>query len=332
MSTDTVVIDPPASARRATVIEILAWLAVATMGMVALSQAIGRTLLPPMYALQATTPFLLAPAVPVAVVASLRGRHLMALTCVGIAAALLWLTWPVIAHDDPLSAPASAPTFTLTHSNAYFRNTSPDAAAEALLAQWPDVLAVTEQSPQLEAALAAGGVGERYAFRAGSSSERRNGVALYSRFPFIEATVRDIGGQPGIDATIDVGGIAVRVLVVHPLPGVDTTDLSELERGLPAIDAMGRADRTPTVIVGDFNASRWHPAFRRLLSHWTDVHESLGQGFSVSWPENKIVPPFVRLDHALMDDGVTALAAHDVDVPGSDHRGFTVILATRVSG
>ena len=32
-----------------------------------------------------------------------------------------------------------------------------------------------------------------------------------------------------------------------------------------------------------------------------------------------------------MDDGVTALAVHDVDVPGSDHREFTVTLAIDVT-
>jgi hypothetical protein len=45
-----------------------------------------------------------------------------------------------------------------------------------------------------------------------------------------------------------------------------------------------------------------------------------------------VLPPFVRLDHVLMDDGVTALAMHEVDVPGSDHRGFSVTLALPVSG
>lgn len=325
---------------------LVAWLTVAVLGLVVLSQAVGRTPIPPVYVLQAMTPYLLVPSVGLAVVALLRGRRLMAGTSVCITAGLLWLTVPVALHGGgPSTVPPGAPTFTIVHSNAYFRTVEPVAAADALLAEYADVMAVTEQSPQLEAALAARGVDERYPFRVGSSSEARNGVALYSRFPLVEASVRDIGGQPGIDATIDTnstgtndgtndgtGDGIVRVLVVHPLPGMDRAALGELRRGLALIDAAGRSDTVPTVIVGDFNASRWHPGFRQLLRHWTDAHELLGHGLSASWPAHWFLPPFVRLDHALMDDGVTALAVHDVDVPGSDHRGFTVTLALRVSG
>ena len=321
---------------------LVAWLTVAVLGLVALSQAVGRTSLPPVYALQALTPYLIIPSVGLVVVAARRGRRLMAGTSACIAAGLLWLTVPVALHGGgPSTVPPGTPTFTLVHSNAYYRTEEPAAAAAALLAEDADVMAVTEQSPQLEAALTAGGADDRYPFRIGSPSEARNGVALYSRFPLVEASVRDIGGQPGIDATIDMHGSGtngsgtngiVRVLVIHPLPGVDRAALGDLRRGLALIGAAGRSDTVPTAIVGDFNASRWHPAFRELLRHWTDAHESLGQGMSVSWPAHWVLPPFVRLDHVLMDDGVTALAVHDVDVPGSDHRGFSVTLALPVSG
>jgi endonuclease/exonuclease/phosphatase (EEP) superfamily protein YafD len=324
--------DPPTPSRRSRAVELVAWLAVAVMGLVAITQAIGRTPLPPFYVLQALTPYLLLGAVPIAVVAALRRRRLMALTASGIVAGLLWLVVPVVLHDEAAAARAGAPTFTLAHANAYFETTSPREAADVLLAEDADVMAITEHSPQLEAALVAAGVGDRYEFEVGSPSAERNGVALYSRYPFVDATLRDLGGQPGIDARLDVNGSIVRVLVVHPLPGVDRASLDELGDGLSAVDAIGRDDDVPTVIVGDFNASRWHPAFRRLLRHWTDAHEALGRGLSVSWPEHRFLPAFVRLDHALMDDAVTATAVRDVVVPGSDHRGFTVTLALRVSG
>ena len=43
----------------------------------------------------------------------------------------------------------------------------------------------------------------------------------------------------------------------------------------------------PTIVVGDFNASRWHPPFRRLLRRGLrDSHEWLGHGFSTSWPND----------------------------------------------
>jgi len=38
-------------------------------------------------------------------------------------------------------------------------------------------------------------------------------------------------------------------------------------------------------------------------------------------------PPFVRIDHALFSDGVTPLRIDDLDVPGSDHKGFVATFA-----
>jgi hypothetical protein len=34
----------------------------------------------------------------------------------------------------------------------------------------------------------------------------------------------------------------------------------------------------------------------------------------------------VRLDHAVVDDGLVVAAVDDVEVPGSDHAGFVVTL------
>ena len=42
---------------------------------------------------------------------------------------------------------------------------------------------------------------------------------------------------------------------------------------------------------------------------------------------NWSLPPFVRLDHALVRDGLIPTSTKDFTVPGSDHRGFVVSLA-----
>ena len=71
-------------------------------------------------------------------------------------------------------------------------------------------------------------------------------------------------------------------------------------------------------MTGDFNASWWHPQMRRLMRRggWRDAHIDTGHGLSCSWPNERWHtvfrwhPPFVRIDHALVNDGVAAL---DVD-------------------
>ncbi len=317
------------------VIRALAWGAVAGMGGVSLTQALGRTGLPPVYVAQALTPYVLAPSVPLAVGAAVRGERALAATAAGVAASLVWLTAPVVLHRGPAAPAPGAPRVRVAHANAYFRNERPADAAAALLAADADVLAVTEESPELERALRDRGVHDRYPHERSTPSDRRNGVALYSRYPFAGSAVAPVGHQTGIDAVLQVGDRQLRVLVVHPLPGSSRDQLRDLRADLAAFTEAAAGQALPTVVVGDFNASRWHPLFRRVLRHLTDAHEAVGRGWSVSWPMGRrVVPPFVRLDHALFDTGLTALAAEDVDVPGSDHRGFVVELSWRgaVSG
>ena len=91
---------------------------------------------------------------------------------------------------------------------------------------------------------------------------------------------------------------------------------------------VGRTTTRPTLLIGDLNASYWHPDFRRLLdAGFVDAHAAAGSGFSTSWPTNGVIPPFVRLDHALTTAGLVSTAVDDVDVPGSDHRGMIVSVA-----
>ena len=82
------------------------------------------------------------------------------------------------------------------------------------------------------------------------------------------------------------------------------------------------------MVVGDFNASFWHPDFRALLDDgFTDAHIAAGKGFSASWPTDRWYPPFVRLDHALTTDSLVSTDVEDFDIAGSDHRGFVVTVA-----
>lgn len=310
------------------------------MGVLAITQAAGWTGVPPVYAAQAATPYLLAPAVPIGV-AALRGRRpLLALTCAGVATALGVLVAPVVRQRrrtppcGPTDERAGGPVFTVLHANAFFRTDEPAAAAEVLAGAGADVVAVVELSVDLERALRERGVDAAHPWHVGTRAQRRNGIALLSRFPVVSSRVGPIGGQTAVDATVDVHGRHVRILVVHPLPGVDRHSLRRLRHDLRAIAARAGDDDLPTLVVGDFNAGRWHPMFRRqLLARFRDVHESVGRGFSVSWPVHRFVPAWVRLDHGLVDDGVEPLDVDDLDLPGSDHRAFVARLRLRdVSG
>lgn len=304
------------------------WLMTAAMGALALSQAIGITGSPTVYVVHSLTPYLLAPAAPLAALAALGRHHVLALTNAMILLALMVLTGPVVFDGGAPLAPPDAATVRVAHANAYYMNDTPRAAAATLLGLGVDVIAVTEYDDELADAFDALGVDDRYAFRIDQSSPSPGGVALFSRYPIVEGSVVLIGRQYGIEAIVDVNGSLLRVMVVHPFPGADETALADLNNDLRVFAARAASPGPPTMLVGDFNASRWHPQFRELLgTGLADAHEALGKGFSRSWPTGAGLPRFVRLDHALLDDRVIPVQVNDIVVPGSDHLGFVVEVA-----
>jgi endonuclease/exonuclease/phosphatase (EEP) superfamily protein YafD len=235
---------------------------------------------------------------------------------------------PVLRGFDPPAVPEASPRLVVALSNVLYENPSIDGAATLLLSVDADLLAIVEHNPAAAAALATAGVAERYPYRSELPRNDRTGLVLFSRLPILESVVAPIGQQLGIDATVDVDGIATRVLVVHPVPGTKQDDVSLWSDDLATIGRTAAASDLPTVVVGDFNASRWHPAFRHLLgTGLTDLHEQLDDGWSRSWPANRVLPPFVRIDHLLMRNGVLGVDVHDLEVPGSDHRGFVATVA-----
>ena len=91
--------EPPTPSRGARALELLAWLTVALMGIVTLSQAVGWTLLPPLYALQALTPYLLLAVVdgkwnPLAInfrtLGARWGRWLVTVVLMGVICFVMW--------------------------------------------------------------------------------------------------------------------------------------------------------------------------------------------------------------------------------------------------
>jgi endonuclease/exonuclease/phosphatase (EEP) superfamily protein YafD len=101
------------------------------------------------------------------------------------------------------------------------------------------------------------------------------------------------------------------------------------QRDLATAARIGSDATSPTLVIGDLNASYWHPDFRELLdAGLVDAHIAQGQGFSSSWPVGRTIPPaFVRLDHALTTAGLVSTDVVDFEIPGSDHRGFVVTVA-----
>ena len=188
-----------------------------------------------------------------------------------------------------------------------------------------DVIVFVEYTAGHERALRDSELAGDFPCRIERSGPGASGLAIWSKSA---ATVDDRGDTTDrtLDVTVTSAAGPVRVLAVHA--HTPTDDFEIWKRDLDQFGRLGRAGDDPTVVIGDFNASFWHPSFRALLDDgFTDAHIALGHGFSVSWPDDAWFPPFIRLDHALTTDSLVPLDVEDFDIAGSDHRGLVVTVA-----
>ena len=223
------------------------------------------------------------------------------------------------AHRAPTSARS-----TVFFGNLLARNPKVPQAMEAVAATDADVLVLTEFTPAMHAELVAR-CGDRYPHRIEDVRPDPAGIAIWSRLPLR-------GDDGAVERPAEHRRPHRRARHEHPPdrhphraahhagPGWsrELRDIGDLADG---------AD----VVLGDFNAARWHPSFRRLLGRgWTTAHEWLGHWSSNSWAnEGRAFPLFVRIDHALLRDRVQPVRVAEVPLPGSDHRGFVLTVTRR---
>lgn len=274
---------------------------------------------------QALTPWVVPWAIVAAVVATALGRNGAALAGALVGVGFLALVAP-LAFPARLPAADGSGSLTVLHANLLYSNPDIDRAIDAIVAVDADIIAVSELTPGFVAAIDASPIGHSHPYRLVRPGGAAVGLGIWSRVPIED-------GEPLPDsvmtlpADVHLAGRTLHLLLAHPLP-----PLFHAARWRAEMDAMrslphGRLD--DTVVVADLNVSYYHPALRRFLADTglRDVHVAEGRGFSFSWPTDELVPPFVRLDHALVGNRVTATAIDDVDIPGADHRAFVVTVA-----
>lgn len=307
------------------ILEALAWLVLLPMLGLCLTQWFGIEGRRSITALQALTPWVLVWALPLALAAVTTRRYPLALTALIPLVTLLVLSYPIVFNSGAPKAAADSPVITVVYANLLYSNPVPEHAAQTLLSADADVMVMVELAIPLHDAVVSATPADDYPYRAEHVDGGGTAIGVWSRHPFASGGVMEVARRPTVDVVLDVDGRGVRVLAVHPYP--PTRDAVGWSAQLDAIGQLATNSTLPTLVVGDFNASRWHPSYRALLAMGLrDSHEALRHGWSVSWPMDTgmLPPPFVRIDHALFGDGITPVAIDDVEVPGSDHKGFVV--------
>ena len=244
----------------------------------------------------------------------------------GIAGGLLvalnafWLAPLYIADDPPDGTDIVAMTINMQYGWA-------DAAkiADEVRARHVDILAVEELTPEAVGHLSAAGIDAALPYKVISPGVLAHGSGLWSRFPLTPAEQWEgVHHMPGAtvhvpDRTGRVRDVLVRVAHPYRTARYNATsyrrDQSMLRQRLAA-----QPKDVPAIVLGDFNMSRDHQAFRRLLSDgWRDAPEYAGSGFVGTWSARYWMPHFVQLDHILISRQFGARSTATFGVDGTDH-------------
>jgi len=266
--------------------------------------------------LHAAMPWLLL--VNLLAVGALAGLRRARLPLLAALAAAGWAWWPGVG-----AVSTSPPTLRVMTANLLFVNAAPERLMDELLAGSPDVLILTEYTPDWE---------DRWPddvlpYRVEWPATHSFGIAVLSARPLRDAVVEDLEGVPMVRAWVEVApGEVVEVVGVHAEPPRTVELTAHWHRQLRALGQRTGGEH-PVVVAGDLNASWTHPSFRALVAGGlVDALAAVGHGTLTTWPRYARVPSLLRLDHVLVR-GLEPVAGGRLEGHGSDHHPVWVDLA-----
>jgi endonuclease/exonuclease/phosphatase (EEP) superfamily protein YafD len=215
--------------------------------------------------------------------------------------------------------------------NALVGRANPAAIVSKVRELQPDVLAVQELTPGLASRLADAGLPELLPISSLDPRPGHTGIGLWSSRPIKELQPIPGARNPMLRAELDAGW-PVTITVVHP-PAPLRGGQSRWQQDMDRLQAVLTSTSGQQLVAGDFNATRDHRAFRRLLAaDLTDSADAARNrrwpGFT--WPANRWFPPLMRLDHILVSrQGAAVREARTVAIPGTDHLGVMAVIELR---
>jgi endonuclease/exonuclease/phosphatase (EEP) superfamily protein YafD len=306
-----------------------------SLAVVATLRIVAHDALHPLLILNMFTPYVYLPAYALLAGALARRRWALAAVCALLVVAHLAWVLPGAARPAPLPEDAfSAPRLRIVSANLLMSNPDTGGIVGEVLREDPDVLVVQELSDHWRDAFESGEVGRRLPYRVTEVRESPFGVGIYSRYPLEDAGVWYAWGNPVARATLRVGGRAVRIYDVHPLPPVYPSWVAIWEGALGEVyeelrkEFEGSVQGQALIVAGDFNMTRHAAWFGRFTDlGLRDAHLDRGRGLAVTWPNGTLPVPPVQLDHVFLSGKVACLSVREGVGRGSDHRPLLLDVA-----
>src|SRR3954463_1775992 len=279
---------------------------------------------------QDALPILLLLAWVALVIALVERAWILAIFAGAACAYHLYLTIPRMLSARRPHWATTAPTLEMVVANVFIDNETPDVKARQLVDTGADIIVITEWNPTFASEFRAAGGDERYPHRLCDDANRPDyKVCIASRLELEDASqILDLGTVHIADAVVRCGEVDLHVMGLNAMAVVDPNGFHEWKAQFETLTERMPEFARPFVLAGDLNTTQFRPEYRKLLrAGVADAHDSLGKGLSTSFrlaANGLLASPgsIVRLDHALMSNGVAAMEAEDLDPCGSDHQPF----------
>jgi endonuclease/exonuclease/phosphatase (EEP) superfamily protein YafD len=222
------------------------------------------------------------------------------------------------------AAPRDAAQFRIAAANLYFGNTRHAAALRWARESGADVLVFVEVDARWRPALRA--LTDRYPYVHPQQAHGRTDILVLSRWPIAAPAVESTPTSRMAVVDVQGPGATWRLLAVHANWPLGPAASRARAHDLKAVAATARVASVPVVAIGDFNVSPLSPHFAALLADGRLRDAAAGRGWQPTWPT--FLPPLgIRIDHALVSDGVRVNSFRRGRLEGSDHRPIVVDLA-----
>jgi endonuclease/exonuclease/phosphatase (EEP) superfamily protein YafD len=229
----------------------------------------------------------------------------------------LVLVWPYLFGVRPGIAD-DTPHLEIVSFNVGISNPARDDVMEWLRSEDPDIVFLYESSFEWENSARAADLS--LSFVTLVPDGRLAGITVLAR-PSIDARLVAVpfDARDAVAVSVDLDGKRLTVLGLHPLSPTNAGRAGARDRLLADAGDWVAAQQTPTVVIGDLNATPWSHAHRSLCQRGGLSDSLRGSGLQPTW-KTGLGPLMIPIDHALYTRDLLTGDRRTGPSYGSDHR------------
>jgi endonuclease/exonuclease/phosphatase (EEP) superfamily protein YafD len=251
-----------------------------------------------------------------------RSGIILSLCCILLNAAVI-LPWyfPASVPASPTSSSGTASP-AKTHlrvllANVNVKNQTYVPAIELIQREQPDLFAIIETNQtwlrELETLKAS------YPYQLRSPHAESFGIALYSKFPLRPEI---LSAPPEAEDFHLIATVAaqqpIAIIALHPPPPKNQRLSGQRNRELAAISRYIQTQKTPVIVIGDFNMTLWSPYYQQFTKDARLKDCRQGFGILPTWT-TRFPPLYIPIDHCLVSPNITVMNIKTGNNVASDH-------------